>query len=1012
MRNISTKITGLSILLFFCTQIAQAQFEVINYPGAIATYITGMNDEGDYVGYFDDGSGYMKGFANILGQNYTVIEWLGTNDTYCEGINNNRAVIGKYNLTGDDIENEGFYWNYLTDNFTDNFTQTVLFGTEYITIGDINIDSFLVGSYKIGTTREHWTWAPGYALDAQQYMDGGGNVLSTYGMAINDLGFSAGYYIDGGTTISYLYLGGGTYQTFQIPGSNKTKIMGLNNQFDVVGDYSNTNGFVCFSTMGGNPIWQNFNITGAIEEHPMDINEHRQICGYFVDANGTHGFIHHGYDLEFRPTVDGWNFENSQTNMWTFDEYGSIFYVNDPWMWSEHQIAMEFPTVDGQDYPNQTFPSWPLFVQAYSEVQCYHYTGVHTRNAIAEQKWKDFVKPDWKGSCRGFTYTSLMAFDDRNTFNANYPSAGNITGDLYSANLTPGIRNAINKSQCYTIGKNQVAFKAAHVFDGAVLTDQFLREMMSDTIKNDYGLSIQNVGSPGGGGHALVAYKINVGTIWDTVFVYDNNFPGDETRQLYINKEDDYYLYEGSINSGGNPVQWGSQSIHNGIYVTTKAMDESGMVDLGSIEQFTGGGVEATDDYVSVYMSQYQEEIIHNSGGQITGYEDSLTSWGIIGAAPLYYEDGTVSKPFAYTLPINDSYNIEMKESDSSRVYCSVYDNDQYFGFERSGADPSQTDLLDYFSSTGMGYSNPDNISKNIQLKSFGHANDVYFNYWLNDVDMSQNDSIHWQLVNEDELLITNFGGATDYDLEIQIVTTTDVMTFEYDNIPFDPTTSHHIVPEWDSLATAEIMIIVDGGINGTADDTLFYQNQSLPELAMSNALFSKNKFAGSDTVNVDNVGGGIMNWTITSTASWLQINSSSSNTDFATVDFSYDENTTGTDRLAMMLITSNAPSSPDTITLMQTSDSVIAVAMIGKLDFDAQIYPNPAQHFIQLNIQNPENKPVNVIITDINGKTIDSFITNLQLNQLIIASLPQGTYNVTLYNGEKMLSKQFVKIK
>jgi probable HAF family extracellular repeat protein len=67
----------------------------INYPGAIQTFASGINDRGQVVGYFVDSSGAEHGFVETGGV-YTPINYPGSPATNPEGINANGEIVGSY----------------------------------------------------------------------------------------------------------------------------------------------------------------------------------------------------------------------------------------------------------------------------------------------------------------------------------------------------------------------------------------------------------------------------------------------------------------------------------------------------------------------------------------------------------------------------------------------------------------------------------------------------------------------------------------------------------------------------------------------------------------------------------------------------------------------------------------------------------------------------------------------------------------------------------------------------
>jgi hypothetical protein len=70
----------------------------IDYPGAVATIVTGVNNAGTAVGYYVDAHGATHGFVYSLGLGYTTPagQPSGANGTFFTGINDHDQITGYY----------------------------------------------------------------------------------------------------------------------------------------------------------------------------------------------------------------------------------------------------------------------------------------------------------------------------------------------------------------------------------------------------------------------------------------------------------------------------------------------------------------------------------------------------------------------------------------------------------------------------------------------------------------------------------------------------------------------------------------------------------------------------------------------------------------------------------------------------------------------------------------------------------------------------------------------------
>src|SRR5262249_61607269 len=89
---------GLSLVLsLLCTTSAltAATFTTIDFPGATATFVAGINTQGDMVGYYYDSAGGEHGFLLTNGT-FSTIDVPGSKITMLSGINDSGQIVGSY----------------------------------------------------------------------------------------------------------------------------------------------------------------------------------------------------------------------------------------------------------------------------------------------------------------------------------------------------------------------------------------------------------------------------------------------------------------------------------------------------------------------------------------------------------------------------------------------------------------------------------------------------------------------------------------------------------------------------------------------------------------------------------------------------------------------------------------------------------------------------------------------------------------------------------------------------
>jgi probable HAF family extracellular repeat protein len=208
----------------------------LNVPGAVATYANGINDAGQIVGYYRDGTG-THGFL-FSGGSYTTLNAPASFATYAYGINDARQVVGYYsgNTThGSFIYSGGSYY-------------TNLISPIGVATG-INASGQIVG---FGYGGIPFTGDNGYLQTGSSYtaLDVPG-AFNTVVWGINDLGEIVGGFncssslCPGTNFIEQGFIYDGVYTSINDPlATINTEAFGINNEGQIVGWYDNGYGFL------------------------------------------------------------------------------------------------------------------------------------------------------------------------------------------------------------------------------------------------------------------------------------------------------------------------------------------------------------------------------------------------------------------------------------------------------------------------------------------------------------------------------------------------------------------------------------------------------------------------------------------------------------------------------------------------------------------------------------------------------------------------------------------------
>jgi hypothetical protein len=92
-------------------------------------------------------------------------------------------------------------------------------------------------------------------------------------------------------------------------------------------------------------------------------------------------------------------------------------------------------------------------------------------------------------------------------------------------------------------------------------------------------------------------------------------------------------------------------------------------------------------------------------------------------------------------------------------------------------------------------------------------------------MSVSAGDSARVSLTHEAGLQVDNYGGATDYDVRVEMASASGDTVFYHADVALQNNTSHRIVPDWRQNDGA-LSILVDMGMVGNFTDTIEVENE------------------------------------------------------------------------------------------------------------------------------------------------------------------------------------------
>ncbi len=414
----------------------------------------------------------------------------------------------------------------------------------------------------------------------------------------------------------------------------------------------------------------------------------------------------------FLPNPNGWRFSNSRTNMWPMSLWAAYDYNFDPYLGG----TAPFPLNGGNVIASSSFPDWPLFVDLLGEDQCYFVSGgVKYVRTLARNKYFAMIG-NWGGSCQGFVETSFMVWDSIDYFRNKYPAVGPWTSDrLYDLPINDENRKVINKLM---ISQNQTPYYAfsnsrINVTPNQTLAD--LKVMLKSDTKNLKGLNLYN--QHGKGAHIVNPYKVTKDPVepdLEYIYVYDNNFPNDTTRKVWINTAQNAWYYNLSVNSGVASREWGGPDCHKGLNLDTTVRYWYQPIALGNIGKKQPMKLLPATGTIEVYNSDSCDISIANSSGQNIGCVGGTIMNTIPNALALRYFSLDELSPKGYFLPDNQ-YDAEMRSFSKQSVRFTVFNATTSYEYTRSGTSLDQKDRI-HIGAGGIQVKNPDNAPKSINL--------------------------------------------------------------------------------------------------------------------------------------------------------------------------------------------------------------------------------------------------------------------------------------------------------
>jgi uncharacterized membrane protein len=258
----------------------EVTFEILvsfDYPGALDTWASGINEDGVVVGSFVNGRDQIQGFVRFANGTFSdPVVYPTGNSTYLSDINNAGTMCGSYGLANGTFH--GFF----------------LSGSTFINFDLDSPNTYLRGVNDAGNFCGTTIEQAFVSIDGTLTLFAIPKEVITDAYGINNLNQAVGGAVRG-PEIEYSFLrdpDGRIVWPIRAPGFANTGMFGVNDKGRMVGFVTSSDTYTQAVFLRPPHRLAVFAYPGAILTEFNDINNHGQICGTYYSPDGKpHGFI-------------------------------------------------------------------------------------------------------------------------------------------------------------------------------------------------------------------------------------------------------------------------------------------------------------------------------------------------------------------------------------------------------------------------------------------------------------------------------------------------------------------------------------------------------------------------------------------------------------------------------------------------------------------------------------------------------------------------------------------------
>jgi uncharacterized membrane protein len=538
----------------------------------------------------------------------------------------------------------------------------------------------------------------------------------------------------------------------------------------------------------------------------------------------------------FRSDIDGWKFANNANPMWPASWYNRFDYIggNDPNTKTGYPQDPEYPFFEAK---RSDFVDWPVLTETFGMDQCYIAGdgGSLEYKREATEFWRGY-KGKFGGCCLGLAASAILAFDDK----AGFLSFSGLPDfdTLYNVPVSDTNRKVIHRLYYAQFGTAEDAYHVTTSSKTAVDVLAELKAMLLSDTNDHRSMSLYSHHEPVGG-HTMVPYRV----IKDPgnpamyrVYAYDSNNPGDTGIFMTVDTVANRWTFPDLTWSEVIPGTWILDR------PASSYMQQQQFESTAKAGPPLAAKANGNSDYMKILNSDAKDVRIVGMGESVK-YDtiNGITISGPLAVWPIIPATGGPHRPLGFYLPrpcpdpygYDRFYNVWLSQLGDSNVYVSFRTDSVIWNYSRHHADSTQMDCFVYLETSKeqgvvVYFGSEGNRTVDIGAILPGDNSEKALDVTI--LSIVPGNSIQTSYRQDGDFSIRNTGSGfpTYCNFRLTNISTGGTGLFKYDSLYLDGEASYIIHnPNWDSLDTAPLKILIDLGGNGTIDDSLILNNQA-----------------------------------------------------------------------------------------------------------------------------------------------------------------------------------------